>query len=90
MAAWAWIPIVIWAAVAQTIRNAAQRSLVTELGTLSATLVRFLYGLPFAVAWLTLLITCSGAHPALQMVVNRSYLQVRGLERTKRPLHLGQ
>lgn len=52
LAAWAWIPIVIWAAFAQTIRNATQRTLVAELGTLSATLVRFLYGLPFAFAWL--------------------------------------
>ncbi|MEO7940224.1 MAG: EamA/RhaT family transporter, partial [Burkholderiaceae bacterium] len=54
LAAWAWIPIVVGAAFAQTIRNAAQRSLVTELGTLAATLVRFLYGLPFALAWLLL------------------------------------
>ncbi len=52
MAAWAWIPIVISAALCQTIRNAAQRSLTAELGTLAATLVRFLYGLPFAVFWL--------------------------------------
>ena len=65
MAAWAWIPIVIWAAFAQTIRNAAQRSLVTELGTLSATLVRFLYGLPFAGVWLVLVTTFSGAPAAL-------------------------
>ena len=52
MAAWAWIPIVISAALFQTIRNAAQRSLTAELGTLAATLVRFLYGLPFALFWL--------------------------------------
>lgn len=51
-AAWAWIPIVLAAAAFQTVRNAAQRSLVAELGTLSATLVRFLYGLPFAALWL--------------------------------------
>lgn len=51
-AAWAWIPIVIWAAFAQTIRNATQRTLVASLGTLAATLVRFLYGLPFATVWL--------------------------------------
>jgi drug/metabolite transporter (DMT)-like permease len=51
-AAWLWIPVTIWAALAQTLRNAAQRSLTGELGTLGATLVRFLYGLPFAVAWL--------------------------------------
>ncbi len=56
MASWAWIPIVIAAALCQTLRNAAQRSLVTELGTLSATLVRFLYGLPFAALWLVLVL----------------------------------
>ena len=49
---WLWIPITIWAAFAQTIRNAAQRHLTEELGTLGATLVRFLYGIPFAAIWL--------------------------------------
>ena len=49
---WLWIPVTVWAAFAQTIRNAAQRSLTAELGTLGATLVRFLYGLPFALLWL--------------------------------------
>ena len=51
-AAWLWIPITIGAAFAQTLRNAAQRGLIGELGTLGATLVRFLYGLPFAALWL--------------------------------------
>ncbi len=50
-AAWLWIPVTLWAALAQTLRNTAQRQLVGALGTLGATLVRFLYGLPFAVAW---------------------------------------
>jgi len=49
---WLWIPVTLWAAFAQTLRNAAQKSLTTELGTLGATLVRFLYGLPFAILWL--------------------------------------
>jgi len=48
---WWWIPITLWAAFAQTVRNAAQRSLTSELGTWGATLVRFLYGLPFALLW---------------------------------------
>jgi drug/metabolite transporter (DMT)-like permease len=51
-AAWLWIPVTLWAAFAQTVRNAAQRHLTAELGTLGATLVRFLYGVPFAAAWL--------------------------------------
>jgi drug/metabolite transporter (DMT)-like permease len=48
----AWIPVTIFAAFSQTVRNAAQRHLTAELGTLGATLVRFLYGVPFAAAWL--------------------------------------
>lgn len=49
---WLWIPITIGAAAAQTARNAAQRHLTPVLGTLGATLVRFFYGLPFALLWL--------------------------------------
>src|SRR5579872_2034435 len=49
---WAWIPITIGAALAQTLRNAAQRHLTGDLGALGATLVRFVYGLPFALSWL--------------------------------------
>jgi drug/metabolite transporter (DMT)-like permease len=54
-AAWLWVPITLWAALAQTARNAAQRSLVAQAGTLGATLARFLYGIPFAAAWVVLL-----------------------------------
>lgn len=50
-----WVFIVVWAALAQTARNAAQRSLVAQAGTLGATLARFLYGLPFAGAWVLVL-----------------------------------
>ncbi|MCW5649530.1 MAG: DMT family transporter [Ramlibacter sp.] len=53
--AYAWVPIVLWAALAQTARNAAQRSLVAQAGTLGATLARFAYGLPFAAAWVAVL-----------------------------------
>ena len=51
-ASWLWIPITLAAALAQTLRNAAQRQLTKTVGTLGATLVRFLYGLPFALLWL--------------------------------------
>lgn len=61
IASWWWIPITLWAAFAQTIRNAAQRSLTAELGTLGATLVRFLYGLPFALLWLALVLHLTGS-----------------------------
>jgi drug/metabolite transporter (DMT)-like permease len=57
---WLWIPVTIWAAFAQTLRNAAQRSLTDTLGTLGATLVRFLYGLPFAALWLWIVHAAGG------------------------------
>ena len=62
MLTWLWIPVTIWAAFAQTVRNAAQRHLTAELGTLGATLVRFLYGVPFAALWL-FLVSGLGAAP---------------------------
>lgn len=52
-----WIPITVFAALAQTIRNAAQRHLTAQLGTLGATLVRFLYGVPFAALWLAAVVS---------------------------------
>lgn len=54
-ASWIWMPVVVMAAAAQTIRNTAQRSLSSGLGTWPATLVRFLYGLPVALLCLGLL-----------------------------------
>lgn len=47
-----WVPVVLFAAAAQTVRNTAQRTLTAQIGTLPATLVRFLYGLPFAAIYL--------------------------------------
>ncbi len=60
---WRWIPVTSGAALAQTLRNAAQRHLAASLGTLGATLVRFLYGLPFAALWFGL-VRSAGSDPA--------------------------
>jgi drug/metabolite transporter (DMT)-like permease len=65
---WLWMPITVGAALAQTLRNAAQRHLTAELGTLGATFVRFLYGLPFAIVWLLFMRDqASGAPPVIQL-----------------------
>ena len=70
--AWIWIPITLWAALAQTVRNAAQRTLTADLGTLAATLVRFLYGLPVAAVFV--LATCMlGDRPGLAPVFTAHY-----------------
>ena len=43
-----WIPVTLVASMAQVARNTMQRGLIETIGTLGATQVRFLYGLPFA------------------------------------------
>lgn len=43
-----WVPVTIGAAVSQLARNALQSGLVRSVGTPAATMVRFLYALPFA------------------------------------------
>ena len=63
--AWLWVPCTLFAAFAQTIRNTAQRNLTKELGTLSATLARFLYGLPFAGVYLVALYVLPATTPAV-------------------------
>ena len=57
---WLWIPLTVWAGFAQTLRNAAQRHLVAGLGTMGATLVRFLFGLPFALVYLGVVLALAG------------------------------
>jgi len=47
-----WALFTLIAAAAQTARNAMQRELTASLGTVGATHVRFLFGFPFAVAFL--------------------------------------
>ena len=61
-----WVAISLIAAAAQTARNAAQASLTATLGTVGATQVRFLFGLPFAILFLIGVTLATGeAIPAL-------------------------
>lgn len=58
--AWLWIPFTLMGAAGQVVRNAMQRGLTAELGTLGATHVRFLFGFPFALLFLLMLIGATG------------------------------
>jgi drug/metabolite transporter (DMT)-like permease len=59
-----WIPITIGAASLQVARNALQRGLLAGAGPWGATLVRFLYGLPFSLGFVAVAAVYSrGAHP---------------------------
>jgi drug/metabolite transporter (DMT)-like permease len=70
---WAWIPITVGAALAQTARNTAQRSLTAQAGTMGATLVRFLYGLPFAALWLLILYSWPGSSATVPARFDTTY-----------------
>jgi drug/metabolite transporter (DMT)-like permease len=47
-----WVPLTLVAAAAQVLRNGLQSNLTAKIGTLGATQVRFIYGLPFAILFL--------------------------------------
>ncbi len=51
-ASWLWIPLTLGAAAMQTVRTAGQKRLSEDVSNLMATLTRFLFGLPFALAYL--------------------------------------
>jgi drug/metabolite transporter (DMT)-like permease len=57
---WLWIVFTVIAAAAQTVRNAMQRGLTADLGTLGATHVRFLFGFPFALLFLAGVVLWTG------------------------------
>lgn len=58
-----WIPATLCAAIAQTARNVTQRGLTQAIGTMGATQVRFLYGLPFSVLFLIAVSLLQGVPP---------------------------
>jgi drug/metabolite transporter (DMT)-like permease len=57
-----WIPFTIIAALGQVARNAMQRSLTKPLGTWGATNIRFLFGFPFSLLFLGVVLIGTGDH----------------------------
>lgn len=60
IAPWLWIVFTLVAAFSQTLRNLVQRELTGTLGTAGATHARFLYGLPFSVLFLVVVLLVTG------------------------------
>ncbi|MEZ5816222.1 MAG: DMT family transporter [Hyphomicrobiaceae bacterium] len=60
MTSWLWAVFTVLAAGGQTLRNAMQRELTAKIGTIGATHVRFLFGLPFALLFLAIVLTATG------------------------------
>ena len=57
---WLWIPFTLLAAAGQVVRNAMQRGLTAQLGTLGATHIRFLFGFPFSILFFGVVLLVSG------------------------------
>ena len=57
-----WIPFTVVAALGQVARNAMQRSLTGPLGTWGATNIRFLFGFPFSLLFLGVVLLATGDH----------------------------
>src|SRR5690554_6797847 len=74
-----WIPATLLAAAAQTGRNLAQAGLTARLGTLGATQVRFVYGLPFALVFLALAAWVAGRAPPVPSGSALSWLALGGI-----------
>ena len=59
-ASWLWAVFTLLAAAGQTVRNAMQRELTAALGTVGATHVRFLFGVPFGLLFLAGVLIVTG------------------------------
>lgn len=57
---WLWVVFTLIASLGQTLRNALQKELTATLGTVGATHVRFLYGLPFGLMFLVIVLAVTG------------------------------
>jgi drug/metabolite transporter (DMT)-like permease len=64
-----WIPFTIVAAIGQVARNAMQRSLTKPLGTWGATNIRFLFGFPFSLLFLAVVLVATGDHVGMPPAV---------------------
>jgi drug/metabolite transporter (DMT)-like permease len=60
-ASWLWAVFTVLAAAGQSARNAMQRELTAKLGTVGATHVRFLFGFPFGLLFLAIVLSATGA-----------------------------
>jgi drug/metabolite transporter (DMT)-like permease len=52
---WGWIALTLFAVSMQSVRTAGQRQLTRHLDAVGASMVRFVFGLPFALAYLVII-----------------------------------
>lgn len=89
-----WAPITVLAAIALLARNALQSGLTAEIGTLGATMVRFVYAMPWVILFHAIGMVMTGGHlPDLTMaflapVAGGAFGQIGGTALMLRAMHL--
>lgn len=69
-----WVLFTLLAALMQTIRTAGQKKLSNHLSPMTTTLVRYMYGLPFAMLYLLLVIGSNSLADIVSSIYNPSFL----------------
>jgi len=68
MLTYLWIPATVFASGFQVARNALQRGMMSQTGPWGATLVRFLFGLPFSLVFVAgVMVLTPAAHPSFSL-----------------------
>jgi len=70
----AWVAFTILAALMQAIRTAGQKQLSNSVSPMSTTLVRYVYGLPFAIAYLFLVASDEAVPLLSKALLNQRFL----------------
>jgi len=69
-----WIAFSIFAAFMQSVRTAGQKQLTSSLTPMSVTLVRYLFGLPFVIAYLLILFGKQSGHEIVVALSNHRFV----------------
>lgn len=69
-----WVVFTLLAALMQSVRTAGQKQLSSQLSPMATTMVRYLFGVPFAVIYLFLVFTGDLSQGLSESVSNRSFL----------------
>jgi len=69
-----WIAFSIFAAFMQSVRTAGQKQLTSSLTPMSVTLVRYLFGLPFVIAYLLILFGTQSGHEIVISATNQRFV----------------
>jgi len=69
-----WIVFSVFAAFMQSVRTAGQKQLTSSLTPMSVTLVRYLFGLPFVIAYLLILFGNQSAHEVMVAMHNPRFV----------------